>query len=321
MDTPTSKQRPFNKLETTVALLLLFGGTGALLGLYLTGDFAPERIDVLFLLLVALASLFLTIALLTLISDESVAQLKAKFGSVTVDLAGTVGVFFCCAGALYFGYSYLQDRWFSGLGVEPEQLKRVIEEHDYILEQLGENKHLLSQLGKIADRYNQQELLRNVLSGQYCYFFKDPSERDKLKDRWRMGMLSIEARQEEPLLLLSGKTREVKFNSLRIATHKDKLIYDWTAEDRGRFEDARASGIGSLDIVFEDKAGHGQTVKEMTGWYLVFGKTYGRLVLLPRVAPDGSRAADQDAGSGQGGNACFAVAKANNLLVAEPSAN
>jgi hypothetical protein len=299
--------------------LLLFGGTGALLGLYLTGDFARERTDVLFLLLVALASLFLTIALLTLISDESVAQLKGRFGTVTVDLAGTVGVFFCCAAALYFGYSSLQENRFSRLGVGPEQLRKVIEEHDYILEQLGENRHLLSQLGKIANKYSQEELLRNVLAGQYCYFFKDPSEREKTQDRWKMGMLSIEARQEEPLLLLSGKTREIKFNSLRIAIQKDKLIYDWTAEDTGRVVDARASGIGSLDIVFENRADQGRTVKEMTGWYLVFGKAYGRLRLLPRVASEGSPATEQYGGGVQRGNACIAVAEANNLLVVQPS--
>jgi hypothetical protein len=312
---PHSDHSQFSKFETSLVLVLLFAGTVALLVLFLTGDFAAGRLNLLFLLLIALASLFLTIALLTLLSGESVAQLKARFGSVTVDLAGTVGVFFCCAAALYFGYGAMQEKWWSDLGVPPEQLRNVIDEHEYIVEQLGENKHLLSEIGRIASRYSQQELLRNRLSGQYCYYFKDPSEDAEHRDKWQLGRLSIEARQEEPLLLLAGKTRTVKFHSLRIAVHQNKLIYDWTAEDVGSLRDARAAGIGTLDIVYQGSPEQGQTIKEMTGWYLVFGRTYGRLLLLPLDATSLKLQGDRPY---QEGNLCIELADSNGLSIAKP---
>lgn len=264
-------------VKETVGATISLGILISVVIAYMTFTDGESRLfNIQFLLVLVCSSLLITIWIVQMLSGESTTELRAKYGDLTVDLTGNVGVFFLSALGFFFAYTTLQEKWWSKITIsDPTEVNKIISQHSFLKTKIGDDADF-NHIGEVLERFSIEQHLRNRIIGQYCYF----ANAKKFKNMgWFMGRLSIQPIQGAPYILLSGRTNTFYFESQRFSVSQDAVVYDWSAEDSSNAEYQPSFGVAKLkftNVSQDDNA----NVIEMRGRYADFDKPGGNIILV-----------------------------------------
>ncbi|WP_295445901.1 hypothetical protein [uncultured Thiodictyon sp.] len=265
--------------QATVASAV-FGAVIAVLTVLMTVQpYDSKLFSIEFLLIVVFASLMVTLWIGRLISSESAAALKAQYGSVTIDVAGTFGVFLLTGAGLFFGFTWLQERWWVTVEVQdPQTLKRIIDQHKILFKDINSDDQDLDRIRTVIRRFSDEERLHNRIVGQYCYYVSVAKDGDY---GWFFGRLSIQAPASgPPVVKLSGRVASMSFESGLFVVDNDGIFYDWTV-DSNPDQPNRGQPFGMASLKFKASTNDdSNNILEMSGNYARFGDTGGAIRLI-----------------------------------------